>query len=98
LAGLARFVIADVTDATEVRVELHDIVQIFPFSVPIQPILLRGRGEFVSLSGHLSRAPSVLPTFQYESQEHLLANLDQGVIAPAVAKHKQLTGRRPSAE
>jgi uncharacterized protein YjbI with pentapeptide repeats len=30
LAGLARFVIADITDATEVRVELHTIVPHFP--------------------------------------------------------------------
>ena len=90
LAGLARFVVADVTDATEVRVELHNIVRDFP-SLPVQPILLRGRGEFVSLPGHLAKFPSVLPTFEYEGQDHLLANLDQGVIAPAVAKHRELS-------
>jgi hypothetical protein len=52
LASLARFVIADVTDATEVRVELHNIVPDFT-SLPIQLILLRGHAEFVSLS-HLT--------------------------------------------
>src|SRR5215212_11631592 len=72
LAGLARFVIADITDATEVRVELHNIVRDFT-SLPVQPILLRGRGEFVSLPGHLTKFPWVLPTFEYESQDHLLA-------------------------
>jgi uncharacterized protein YjbI with pentapeptide repeats len=46
LAGLARFVIADITDATEVRVELHNIARDFP-SLAVQPILLRGQPEFV---------------------------------------------------
>ena len=92
LAGLARFVVADVTDATEVRVELHNIVRDFT-SLPVQPILLRGRGEFVSLPGYLRQVlPWVLPTFEYENQDHLLANLDQRVIAPAVAKYEELTG------
>ena len=91
LAGLARFVVADVTDATEVRAELHNIVPSFP-SLPVQPILLRGQDEFVSLPGHLAKFPWVLPTFEYESQEHLLANLEQGVIAPAEAKVLELRG------
>ena len=91
LAGFALFVIADVTDATEVRAELHNIVPSFP-SLPVQPILLRGRDEFVSLPGHLAKFPWVLPTFAYESQEHLLANLEQGVIAPAEAKVLELRG------
>ncbi len=81
LASLARFVIADVTDATEVRVELHNIVPDFT-SLPIQLILLRGDPEFVSLS-HLTKFPWVLPVFEYDDQEHLLASLDKSVISPA---------------
>ena len=80
LASLVRFVIADVTDATEVRVELHNIVRDFP-SLPIQPILLRGHPEFVSLS-HLTRFPWVLPIFEYDHPEHLLASLDKIILAP----------------
>jgi hypothetical protein len=86
LASLARFVIADVTDATEVRVELHKIVPDFP-SLPIQLILLRGHPEFVSLS-YLRKFPWVLPIFEYDHQEHLLASLDKNIIAPAEAKAK----------
>jgi uncharacterized protein YjbI with pentapeptide repeats len=70
LASLARFVIADVTEATEVRAELHNIVRDFP-SLPVQPILLRGHSEFVSLS-HLTKLPWVLPIFEYDDPEHLL--------------------------
>ena len=87
LASLARFVIADATDATEVRVELHNIVRDFP-SLPIQPILLRGHPEFVSLS-HLTKFPWVLPIFEYDHPEHLLASLDKIILAPE-AKMKVL--------
>ena len=92
LAGLARFVIADVTDATEVRVELHKIVPDFT-SLAVQPILLRGHPEFVSLS-HLTKFPWVLPIFEYDHLEHLLASLDKSIIAPAEAKVKALQERR----
>jgi hypothetical protein len=81
LASLARFVIADVTDATEVRVELHNIVPDFT-SLPIQLILLRGHPEFVSLS-HLTKFPWVLPVFEYDDREHLLASLDKSIVSPA---------------
>jgi hypothetical protein len=81
LASLAPFVIADVTDATEVRVELHNIVPDFT-SLPIQLILLRGHAEFVSLS-HLTNFPWVLPIFEYNDREHLLASLDKSIVSPA---------------
>jgi hypothetical protein len=90
LASIERFVIADATDATEVRVELHNIVPDFT-SLAVQPILLRGHPEFVSLS-HLTKYPWVLPIFEYDHPEHLLASLDQSIIAPAEAKVKALRG------
>jgi uncharacterized protein YjbI with pentapeptide repeats len=90
IAGLARFVIADITDATEVRGELLNVVPDFP-SLPVQPILLRGQPEFVSLS-HLKRFPWLLPSFEYDTEEHLLANLDQSVVGPAEAKVLEIRG------
>jgi hypothetical protein len=92
LAGLAKFVVADVTDATEVRAELHSIVPDFP-NLPIQPLVLAGRDQFVSLPGNLTQYPWVLPTFEYQDLRHLLANLDEAVIQPAVAKQRQLAGK-----
>jgi hypothetical protein len=93
LAGLARFVIADITDATEVRVELHNIVRDFP-SLAIQPILLRGQPEFVSLA-NLRKFPWLLPSFEYDNTEHLLAHLDSDVVAHAEAEVLKLQGNRP---
>jgi hypothetical protein len=95
LAGLAHFVIADITDATEVRVELHTIVRDFP-SLAVQPILLRGQPEFVSLQ-NLRRFPWLLSSFEYDTTEHLLANLDACVVAPAEAKVRELQGPQPPA-
>ncbi len=69
LAGLAKFVVADVTDATEVRAELHNIVPGFP-SLPVQPLVLAGEREFVSLPENLTTFPWVLPTFAYQDEEH----------------------------
>jgi hypothetical protein len=88
LASLARFVIADVTDATEVRVELHNIVPDFT-SLPIQLILLRGHDEFVSLS-HLTKFPWVLPIFEYDDREHLLASLNKSIVTPAEEAARKL--------
>jgi hypothetical protein len=98
LAGLARFVIADITDAMEVRVELHNIIRDFT-SLPIQPILLHGQPEFVSLV-HLKKFPWLLPTIEYDSQEDLLAHLDKTVVEAVENKVLELRGsqsgqRRP---
>jgi hypothetical protein len=95
LAGLARFVIADITDATEVRVELQGIVPLFP-SLPIQPILLRGQPEFFSMS-HLKQYPWVLPSVEYDTTEQLLASLDSCVVAPAEATVSKLQRPQPPA-
>jgi uncharacterized protein YjbI with pentapeptide repeats len=84
LAGMARFVIADVTDATEVRAELHYVVPSFP-SLPVKPIIATEGKEFVSLRGHLDQYPWLLPTFVYRNTQHLLKSLPEEVIAPALA-------------
>jgi hypothetical protein len=95
LAGLARFVIADITDATEVQAELHGIIRDFP-SLPVQPILLCGQSEFASVQ-NLRKFPRLLPSFEYATTEHLLNNLERCVVAPAEAKVLELQGRKPTA-
>jgi uncharacterized protein YjbI with pentapeptide repeats len=92
IAGLARFVIADITDATEVRSELN-FVPDFP-SLPVQPILLHGQPEPVGIP-HWRKFPWFLPTFEYDTTEHLLANLNDCVVAPAEAKVPKLQTPQP---
>ena len=94
LAGLARFVIADITDPTQVRVELDNIVKEFT-GLAVQPILLKGQPVYVDFP-RLKKFPWVLPMFEYDSQEHLLANLATSVIPRAEEKVLEL--RREAAQ
>jgi len=84
--------LADITDAMEVRVELHNIIKDFT-SLPVRPILQRGQPEFISLL-HLKKFPWVLPSFEYDTQEQLIADLGE-VIRPAEAKVQEFRGLQP---
>jgi uncharacterized protein YjbI with pentapeptide repeats len=81
LARMARFVIADITDAKSVPQELMVIVPHLP-SVPVQPLLLRDSGEY-GMFEHYKRYPWLLPIYRYEIQDQLITVLGEQVIEPA---------------
>jgi hypothetical protein len=81
LARMARFVVADITNAKSIPQELSMIVPDLP-SVPVQPLLLKGSGEY-SMFEHFKRYPWVLETYEYPSSEGLIAGLSKHVIGPA---------------
>jgi uncharacterized protein YjbI with pentapeptide repeats len=81
LARMARFVLADITDARSIPQELNVIVPDLP-SVPVQPLLLNGSGEY-GMFEHYTRYRSVLPIYHYETQDQLIAVLGEQVIEPA---------------
>ena len=84
LAHMARFVIADLTDAKSIPQELGRIVPFLP-SVPIQPILLASECEW-GMFESFPRYPWVLEIVRYESQAELISNIPHRVIAPAELK------------
>jgi uncharacterized protein YjbI with pentapeptide repeats len=81
LAHLAKFVIADITDARSVPQELMRIVPNLP-SVPIQPILSACDREY-GMFETFKRYPWVLETFFYENEHHLVENFESAIVAPA---------------
>lgn len=89
LAGMARFIIADITDPKSIPQELASIVPNLP-SVPVQPVLQTGYEPW-GMYDHIRRYHWVLPLVLYENQEALLAELESKVIVPAEEKAKEQT-------
>jgi len=91
LAHMARFVIADITDAKSIPQELDRIVPNLP-SVPVQPLILNSQHEY-GMFEHFTRFPWVLPIHRYRDELSLLQSLTETVIAPAEQKSKELALR-----
>ena len=75
LAHMARFVIADLTDAKSVLQELQAVVPLNP-SVPVQPLLLVSQEE-PGMFDFFRTFPCVLDTYRYTDQTTLLAELEK---------------------
>jgi uncharacterized protein YjbI with pentapeptide repeats len=98
LAGMARFIIADITAATMVREELRSIVEKYP-SKPIQPILLDIHKKYVTFPEMEENFKNILPTFIYNNKQEVINRLGNGIIQPAenwleAKKNRILTGNR----
>ena len=88
---MARFVIADITEAKSIPQELQKIVQGLPH-LPVQPILLAGNKEYAMFED-FKFYPWVLTTFVYDDKQMLLDSLEKKVIEPAEAKAKEQAAR-----
>lgn len=88
LAHMARFVIADVTEAKSIPAELQCIVPNLP-SVPVIPIVLRSDQGY-ALFDHIKKYNSVLEPYEYENQTEIIASIGEKVIGPAEAKVAEL--------
>ena len=85
LAGLARFVIVDLSGPS-VPQELSHTVPFF--DIPFVPIVEKGRRTY-SMFADLFKYPWMLrPTIEFATVEELLDRMPAEVIAPAEEKHK----------
>ena len=92
LAGLSKFVIADITNPKSSPLELQATVP--EIMVPFQPIIAQGEKPF-SMLGDLQRKHHwVLKTLRYSSLDRLIETLDDEIIKPSEAKFKELRARR----
>jgi hypothetical protein len=90
LARMARFVIADLSDAKSVLQELRAIVPDLP-SVPVQPIIVAMQEE-PGMFDFYRNFRSFLNVHRYASQEQLIAELGEKVVSPAELKVQDLRG------
>jgi uncharacterized protein YjbI with pentapeptide repeats len=95
LARMARFVIADISDAKSVLQELQAIVPHSP-KLPVQPIIIAAQAE-PGMFDSFEAYPWVLKVHRYDTPAQLLVHLDERVIGPAEAKVLELQGPKPTA-
>ena len=90
LARMARFVIADLSDAKSVLQELQAIVPSSP-KLAVQPVIISAQDE-PGMFDSIEIYRSVAKTYRYDDLAQLTANLDKRVIRPAEAKVSELRG------
>jgi hypothetical protein len=89
LASIARFVIADLTDARSVLQELQAIVPQSP-SVAVRLLIKRSKRKYGMLD-HFKQFRSVVEnTYEYEDLAEVIASIKDNIILPAEAKVKEL--------
>ncbi len=94
LAHLSRFIIVDLTDPSSAPYEVGTIASnhIRPIQALFQPSDAAKR-VFAMFPDLVRRYHWVLPPYEYQDQEHLLASLHTKVIEPAEQKARELEKR-----
>jgi uncharacterized protein YjbI with pentapeptide repeats len=92
IAGLSRFVIADLTQPRSTPLESSLIAS--QFMIPFAPIIREGEQPFSMFSSLQAKYPWVLPTWSYRNQNHLIRHLKSAVINPSEQMLSDLAGRR----
>lgn len=95
LAGLSRFIVADMSNPRSNPLELQATVP--DYMVPMVPLLAEGETPFAMFKDLRHKYNWVLDPLEYASTEDLLEVLDEAIIAPALALHAELVARRAEA-
>lgn len=89
LAGMSRFVIADLTDARSVLQEVDFIVENLP-SVAVRLLRKRSVRKHGMRDSDKLRLSVVESTYEYENLEEVIASIEENIIFPAEAKMHEL--------
>jgi hypothetical protein len=93
LAGLSKFVIADITNPRSVPLELQATVP--EIMVPFRPIIEEGEKPFAMLQDlWIKHRDWVFEPIYYSSVDALIASLDEKIIWPAEAMFAELLARK----
>jgi hypothetical protein len=89
LAGMSKFIIADLTDAKAVVQEMQAIVPNLP-SVAVRFIIRKSERE-LGMFDHIRRFPWVLDgAFEYDNPEEVINSISDSILEPIEAKLKEL--------
>jgi uncharacterized protein YjbI with pentapeptide repeats len=90
LAGMAKFIIADLTDAKAILQELQAIVPNLP-SVAVRFIIKKSERE-PGMFDHIRRFPWVLDgAFEYDNPEEVIDSINDRILEPVESKLRELT-------
>ena len=93
LAGLSKFVIADITNPKSSPLELQATVP--EIMVPFQPIIEQGEKPFAMLQDlWIKHRDWVFEPIEYSSVDRLVETMDAEIIRPAEARFNELVMRR----
>jgi uncharacterized protein YjbI with pentapeptide repeats len=92
LAGMSRFIIADITNPKSSPLELQATVP--NYMVPFVPIIQEGEKPFSMFKDLYGKYDWVLKPLEYDTAENLIEKLEKGIINRALEKHKELMLRK----
>ena len=93
LAGLSKFVIADITNPKSAPLELQATVP--EIMVPFRPIIEEGEKPFAMLQDlWIKHREWMFEPIHYSSVDALIASLDEKIIRPAEARFAELLARK----
>jgi uncharacterized protein YjbI with pentapeptide repeats len=92
LAGLSRFVIADITNPRSVPLELQATIP--DYEVPFVTMLQQGQPEFGMFRDLPGKYPWALRLLRYDTIEALLKKFESAVVNPALEQSAQLRRRK----
>jgi hypothetical protein len=92
LAGLCRFIIADITNPKSSPLELQAIVP--NYMIPFVPIIQEGEKPFSMFQDLQRKYNWVLDRLVYDTPENLINTLEKAIVEPALLKHKELMAKK----